>query len=236
MTSPASPNPTADQGSRIAWIAGASGLIGSSLLPLLLSSSAYDEVVAFGRRPVKLEHPKLRQVVVEADTYPTVTAELAPPLHAYCALGTTHKKSGRDGFYAVDHDLIVAFATAARARGAHGLALVSSVGADPDSSNFYLRVKGETERDVAALGFDRCRLFQPSLLLGNRSEVRLAETAGMVAAPLLSLFLHGPTRRYRAIHANQVARALYASLQIEASPQGVMRPQYDEIIKLSSRR
>ncbi len=233
MTSPTSSSNTSP---RIAWIAGASGLIGSSLLPLLLSSSAYDEVVAFGRSPVKLDHPKLRQVVVDGDTYPTVAAELDAPLHAYCALGTTHKKAGRDGFYAVDHDLIVAFATAARTQGAQGLSLVSSVGADATSSNFYLNVKGETERDVTALGFDQCHIFQPSLLRGNRSEVRVAEAAGMIAAPLLSLFLHGPTRRYRAIHANQVARALYAALQNNAAEQGITRHQYDDILKLSSSR
>lgn len=232
MTS-TSPSPSAP---RIAWIAGASGLIGSSLLPLLLSSSAYDEVVAFGRSSVKLDHPKLRQVVVDGDNYPTVAAQLDAPLHAYCALGTTHKKAGRDGFYAVDHDLIVAFATAARTQGAQGFSLVSSVGADATSSNFYLHVKGETERDVTSLGFDQCHIFQPSLLQGNRSEVRVAEAVGMLAAPLLSLFLHGPTRRYRAIHANQVARALYAALQAGGVEQGITRHQYDAIIKLSSSR
>lgn len=233
MTSPITPP---NSSPRIAWIAGASGLIGSSLLPLLLSSAAYDEVVAFGRRAIHLDHPKLRQVVVDGDTYPTVTAELGAPLHAYCALGTTHKKAGRDGFYAVDHDLILAFATAARTQGAQGFSLVSSVGADATSNNFYLNVKGNTENDVAALGFDQCHIFQPSLLRGNRSEVRVAEAAGMIAAPLLSLFLHGPTRRYRAIHARQVARALYAALQVDDAEQGILRHQYDDIVKLSSSR
>lgn len=225
---------------RRAWLAGASGLIGSSLLPLLLASSAYDEVVSFGRRALDVDHPKLRQVIVDADTLPAIAGDLEAPVHAYCVLGTTHKKAGRDGFYAVDHDLIVAFATAAHAQGAQGFSFVSSVGADASSTNFYLQVKGETERDVQALGFEQCHIFQPSLLLGSRNEVRIAETAGMIAAPLLSVFLHGPTRRYRPIKATQVARALYASLQVTAPQQDgkpyPVRHQYDEILKLSSSR
>lgn len=235
-----STSPSPNSPPRVAWLAGASGLIGSSLLPLLLASSAYDEIVCFGRRALDLEHPKLRQVIVDRDTLPSVARQLEAPLHAYCTLGTTHKKAGRDGFYAVDHDLIVAFAAAAHTQGAQGFAFVSSVGAEAASSNFYLQVKGETECDVLALGFKQCHIFQPSLLLGSRSEVRVAEAAGMVAAPLLSIFLQGPTRRYRPIKAVQVARALYAALQV-TSPDQTNRPspvrhQYDEIIKLSSSR
>ena len=130
-----------------------------------------------------------------------------------CALGTTIRQAGsREAFLAVDRDLVIRVATIARTLGATRMVLVSSVGASAQSDNFYLRVKGETERALGELGFERLDLLRPGLLLGERSEKRAAEQWGQRLAPLFNPLLRGALRRYRAIAAADVAAAAVAVL------------------------
>jgi uncharacterized protein YbjT (DUF2867 family) len=129
-----------------------------------------------------------------------------------CALGTTMKNVGgdREAFSAVDHDLVIASARAARAAGIGHMILVSSVGADSGSSNFYLRTKGEAEAQVRKLGFERLDILRPSLLVGNRRESRPLERLAILFAPLMNLLLHGKARRYRAIRTSDLAQTILA--------------------------
>src|SRR5579872_5996694 len=128
-----------EAGGRIALVAGGSGLVGSALLPLLLGAPEYVRVQALSRRPLPLEHARLANRVVRFD------APLEPQLKglkcqdAFCCLGTTLRAAGSAAaFRAVDFNLVVAYARAARALGAERFVLVSSVGADPDARNLYL--------------------------------------------------------------------------------------------------
>jgi len=190
---------------KTAWLAGASGLVGSQLLALLLEDPEFGAVVSLGRRRLELESPKLTQQVVDFSALSS--AGLAAPRVAFCALGTTIGKAGsQEAFRAVDHDAVLEFAKAAFAAGATCFALVSSLGADPRSRIFYNRVKGETEADLRALGFPSLVIAQPSLLLGDRSESRPTERALIVA----SRFLGGLLKPFasRPIEATVVARAL----------------------------
>jgi uncharacterized protein YbjT (DUF2867 family) len=129
-----------------------------------------------------------------------------------CALGTTIRKEGgdQDAFRAVDHDLVVECARAARAAGIGHMIVVSSVGADRASRNFYLRVKGEMEDALAKFGFTRLDILRPGLLRGPRAERRPAERIGMLLSPVIDLFLHGALRRFRSIRADTVAQAIFA--------------------------
>jgi len=190
---------------KTAWIAGASGLVGSELLALLLDDPQFGAVASLGRRQLELVNPKLVQRVVDFSALNT--ANLAVPEVAFCALGTTIAKAGsREAFRAVDHDAVLEFAKAALAAGARCFALVSGLGADPGSRIFYNRVKGETERDLRGLGFASLAIAQPSLLLGDRAESRPTERALIVA----SRFLGGVLKPFaaRPIEAQVVARAL----------------------------
>lgn len=187
------------------WLAGASGLVGSQLLPLLLQEGSYETVVSLGRKPLALEHAKLVQRTV--DFAALDVAGLPSPTIAFCTLGTTIANAGSQAaFRGVDHDAVLNFAKSAREAGATTFVLVSSLGADPESSVFYSRVKGETERDLAALGFSSLAIAQPSLLLGDRIESRPAERVAIVLSrfckPLLKPFAARP------IEAAVVARAL----------------------------
>lgn len=190
---------------RVALLAGASGLVGGCLLRLLLDDPGYDRVVALGRRAPSIAHPKLEARTVDFAALPIIAAS-----DAFCCLGTTMRRAGsREAFRRVDHDHVLAFAAMARKGDATRLALVSSVGADPASGTFYLRVKGEAERSVAALGFTGLDIFRPSLLLGPRQDRRPAETVAQVVMPLLKPLLPA---RYRALDHQLVARAMRAAM------------------------
>ena len=139
--------------------------------------------------------------------------EAVRPRAIICALGTTWKKAGGDeaAFRAVDQDLVMSVARAAKAHGVERFVHVSSVGADFASKNFYLRVKGEVERDLTKIRFGRLDILRPGLLRGAReNDRRPAERLGIVAAPLMNLALHGQYRQYRAVKAETLADAALA--------------------------
>ena len=194
--------------SRTALVAGGTGLVGTYLLLRLVGDGTWKRVVSAGRRAADV--PGVEPLVV--DPREAAGAALFPTADdAFCALGTTIGKAGsKEAFRAVDFDLVVAFAKAALAAGAKRLVVVSSLGADPRSSNFYLRVKGETEEALASLGFGGLALLRPSLLLGNRKESRPAERAAIVAGRALSFAFVGPLARYRPVEADALAAAMVA--------------------------
>jgi uncharacterized protein YbjT (DUF2867 family) len=212
----------------IALLAGASGLVGSFLLRQLLESPEYDRVIALGRRPLDLAHPKLTQVTADFAALDRVTADLRCD-DAFCCLGTTIKRAGSPAaFRAVDHAAVLAFAWAARRNGARRFFLVSSLGADARSRVFYSRVKGETEEALAVLDFKTLAIFRPSLLLGPRTEKRLGERMGAMVLWLAEPLLLGRLRQYRAIRAEVVARAMLRC-SFGRDGQGVLIFPSDEI-------
>lgn len=188
---------------RTALLAGASGLVGGHLLAMLLADDHWERVISIGRRELDLGHPRLEQRVVGFDAI----GALPPLSDAFSCLGTTIRKAGSQAaFRSVDHDAVLAVAAAAREAGATGFWHVTALGADPGSRIFYNRVKGETERDVAALGFPRSAAFQPSMLDGDRPESRPAEQIGLAAMRLAGPLLG----RYRPTRADAVAAAMVA--------------------------
>jgi len=196
--------------SMTAALAGATGLVGSLALRRLLAAPHFDQVVVLARRPLSLSHSRLHTRVVDFQKLDEV--EPVPAEAALCALGTTIKTArSQAAFRAVDHDAVVSFAHWARRGGAHAFALVSSVGAAREAGNFYLRVKGETEDAVAALGYPRFVALRPSMLLGDRGERRLGEVVARALAPAINPLLLGALRRYRGIEADRVAAALVAA-------------------------
>lgn len=159
-------------------IAGATGLTGEHLLDRLLSEPTVARVLAPTRRPLAA-HPHLENPVGELQgLLPQLSGQVDT---AFCCLGSTIKQAGsQDAFRAIDHDLILAFARRARELGARHLVVISALGANPNSSVFYNRVKGETEEALKAMGWPQLTITRPSLLLGARHEFRLGER---LAAP-----------------------------------------------------
>jgi uncharacterized protein YbjT (DUF2867 family) len=164
-----------------AIISGASGLVGEQLLTQLLDDKNYEKVIAVVRKPLDLKHEKLVQEVIDFGKLPAAIAGINAD-HGYCCLGTTIKKAGtKDNQYIIDHDYVVEFARGCHAAGVRRFAVVSSIGANPESSNFYLRTKGKMEQDVKLIPFDGIYILQPSFLLGGRKEYRAGEKAGIAS-------------------------------------------------------
>lgn len=197
---------------RIALLAGATGLVGRSCLSLLLAEDTRPRVRVLTRRSLELQHDKLEELRVDFDKLESVSLE--PVDDVFIALGTTIKAAGsQKAFYKVDHDYIVATAKLGRKAGATRLALVSSIGAGGPAANFYLRVKGETERDVMALGYECLEIFRPGILLGERQEKRTGEALGIAAMKIVGRALVGPLYQYRPIAGEDVAAAMIAALR-----------------------
>lgn len=192
---------------RIALV-GATGLIGSQVIRACMGRSDV-RLVAVARREVKLpKGARMELFVAEPENWGEVLEALRPTA-LICALGTTWKKAGEseEAFRAVDHKLVLDTACAAQAAGVERLVAVSSVGADPLSRNFYLRVKGEVEAELSKVGFKRLDLLRPGLLKGKRGDDRrLGERLGIIASPIVDPFLNGKWRKYRSIDALAVAQ------------------------------
>lgn len=188
-------------GGRTALIAGGSGLVGSHLLAQLLENGHWDRVISVGRRELDRAHPRLEQLIVP---FPAI-GDLPPVDDVFCALGTTIKKAGsQDAFRAVDHDAVVALAVSAHRAGASQFLHVTALGAAAGSKIFYNRVKGETERDVAASGIATTVAFRPSMIDGDRPESRPSEHLGLVAMRAVGPLLG----RYRPNRASDIAAAM----------------------------
>lgn len=191
-----------------ALVFGATGFIGSHLLPMLLASADYDRVTIVVRRAPDIAHAKLMTLIGDLGSL----ADLGDRIDTddvFIALGTTKAKvPDEPTYYRIDHDYPVRAAALAQARGATGVFLVSAVGANTGSPVFYLRTKGETERDIIALGIARTHIFRPSQLLGHREEKRPLERFIIAAWPAVNWLLVGGARKYRGITGADVARAM----------------------------
>lgn len=189
-------------------LAGATGMVGRAVMQLAVRQPSL-QLIALARREAPLPlGGRIQMRVADPAEWPDLIAAIVPDA-AICALGTTWKRAGEDeaAFRAVDQDLVLGFARAARQAGAGNFVLVSSVGADAHGKTLYLRVKGEVEAGLTGLKFRRLDILRPGLLRGARDESRPLERLAMLASPLTDLVLHGDQRRYRSIDARLVAAA-----------------------------
>jgi len=231
---PKIPTPAPPGGQRSAWVAGGSGLVGRALIDVLVEAPEYARVLAVTRRPLGREHPRLANRILPFDRLESQISG-TPCQDAFCCLGTTLRQAGSEAaLRAVDHDEVLRFARAARQAGAERFVFVSAVGADPASKNVYLRIKGETEADLAALGFPALDLAQPGLLLGgSRPDTRPLETTARLFMPLANPFLGGSLKGYRGIDVGVLARALLGMVRV--GRRGVQRHTFEALVKLASR-
>ena len=203
-------------------LAGGTGVIGQALLD---QAGDAHNIITVGRRPTERA---AQEVVADFTNLPP----LPPAETAICVLGTTIGKAGsREAFHAIDYGAVMSFAQAAKATGAGHFLIVTAIGASPSSKVFYSRVKGEAERDLQSLGFDRLDIMQPGLLRGPRSETRPVESLLKAIAPLTDLAMQGPWRRYRSVHAKVVARSLLQAC--ENNTPGVFIHQFEDICRLA---
>jgi uncharacterized protein YbjT (DUF2867 family) len=222
---------------KIALLAGASGLTGSYVLDTLLDAPDFSRVIAVTRRPLAREHARLANRIVQFDRMETQLRGVACDV-ALCCLGTTLARAGsRDNFREVDVDYVVAFARTALAARAQRFVVMSSAGADPRARNFYLRTKGEMEAELEALGFPALDILEPGLLFGWRQETRLLELVTQAFMPLVNPFLLGKRAAFRGISARKVAAAMVGATR--SGRKGVQRyvnPGIYALARLSAAR
>lgn len=195
--------------SKKAVIAGASGLIGSKLMEILLEMPNYSEVLILVRKELPLEHPKLVQLVVNFEKLQEYN--LAISGHAvFCCLGSTQKKTPDLTVYRkIDHDYPLLLAQMAKQNGVPQYHLVSALGANSKSSSFYIKLKGETEEDIQKVGIKCLHIYEPSLLTGGRTEHRTGERLAIGVMKLIDPLLIGKLKKYRSIPAQTVAMAMF---------------------------
>lgn len=201
---------TRKRAKRTAIIAGATGLVGSELLKLLVASPEHERIHVLARRPLTERPDKAEVHVVDF----SALGKLPRALECYICLGTTIKLAGSQAaFRKVDLDAVVAVARAAHDAGASRLAVVSALGADARSAVFYNRVKGEMEAAVQQLGYKTVAILRPSLLAGERQNLGQATRPGeQISLALLRPWARLIPRSFRPIEAGDVARTMIDAL------------------------
>jgi uncharacterized protein YbjT (DUF2867 family) len=192
-----------------AIVVGGSGLIGRKLLNILSQRPEYSEIISLGRKKVNLRYKTLKQVIVDFDHLDNYAEHING--HAvFCCLGSTRNKTpDLNEYRIIDHDYPIKLAEIAKKNGVEQFHLVSSIGANKDSSNFYIKLKGETEEAVKAMGLNCLFIYEPSVLTGQRYDRRPKEELVAWLMKVINPLLFGSFRKYRSIFAYTVAMAMF---------------------------
>ena len=216
-----------------ALVFGGSGLIGSHLLNELIHDSYYEVIHVVVRRSIRLDHPRCQVYCIDFDQLEDYR-DLFKVTDVYCCLGTTLKQAGTvEKFHRVDYEYPAIIARLAQQCGVKQLAVVSSVGSNENSKNYYLATKGKLEAYLKSLDSMKIYIFKPSMLLGKRKQFRFGELIGKVIFPLLSPFLIRSLTRWKAIFAGDVARAMFGCLKESGDSKNLY---YNEMTVFSNRK
>ena len=189
-----------------AIVIGATGMVGTQLIELLLKSENYTEIVSFVRRPSGVSHPKLNEQIVDFDK-PEKWSDLIVGDVLFSTMGTTLAKAkNKDAQFNVDYNYQYWVANFAAKNGVPNYVLVSSAGANSKSSAFYMKMKGQLEDTVKTLPFKVISILQPGQLAGDRTEKRLGEKIGL--SVMYGLNKIGLFERYKPIQGIEVAQAM----------------------------
>lgn len=193
---------------KTAIILGASGLTGSLLLQQLLEDDRYDCIKLFGRSKIDVDHKKVQQFNGDLLRLETFTEDFKGD-EVYCCIGTTKKKTPNEEQYRkIDFGIPVAAAELCKQNGINTLVIISSVGANEKSSNFYLRTKGEMENAVLERKIPNTHILRPSLIVGNRNEHRGGEKFSIAMMKIFNPILFGGMKKYRSIKAGKITQAM----------------------------
>ena len=209
---------------------GATGLIGGELLKLLLDDPYYQTVRILVRRPFEIQHPKLEKKLVDFNDADSLLVALDGSDTVFVAVGTTQRKvkGDKQAYRKVDYDIPINIARYSKMVGCKNFALVSSVGANSKSNNFYLTLKGEVENEIMKMEIDSVHIMQPSMLLGRRNESRPLEKIGQ---PMMKVFSFLLPSKYKPIPAKVVAKAMVEAAK--KNEKGVFVYGYKDMMAMS---
>ena len=215
-----------------AVVIGATGLIGNMVVEELLNDDAFSIVRTLTRKPLTIIHPKLQQKIVDFNDINDYKEKFGEGDIIFCCIGTTQKKvqGDKEAYKKVDYDIPVNAARIGISRGYKKYVLVSAIGANESSSNFYLQLKGKTENAIKEFSFRSISIFRPAQLLGKRKEYRPEEKILQPITKFISLFLFGSLKKYRSIHAKDVAKAMVK--ESKQNNPGVHYFEYTQMMQL----
>lgn len=217
-----------------AIVAGSTGLIGRELIAQLSADPAFNRIIALVRRAGSFNDPAVTELVVNYDQLEDYGAQLKGDVVFSC-LGTTRKQTpDQQAYFVIDHDYPLQLAQLTSANGTSQFHLISSVGANASASTFYIRLKGQTEIDIAALPFAGMHIYRPSFLDGPRKEFRFLEKAGLAVFKIINPLFRGHFRKYRSIRVKDIAKAMID--RFKAAQPGVHYYESDEIQRLADAR
>ena len=204
-------------GAKKAISIGATGLVGLALIEQLQSSDDFESITVVVRKKTdKLDaYTKVTQFVLE-DFLLLNDEDVNGFTHAFSCLGSTIKQAGsKDKFYAIDYEINAHFADLIQDKNIH-LLIVSALGANANSPIFYNKVKGQLEDYLKKLSIYKLSIFQPSLLIGKRSEVRLLEDTAQTLFKLVEKTWTKPFK-YKPISAEQLAHTMVIAAQTQTA-------------------
>lgn len=191
-----------------ALILGATGLVGSRVLDLMLRDPEVDTVNILGRRSCGVEHQKIVEYITPLEKMEKYPEAFSVDV-IFCCLGTTIKKAGsKDAFYKIDFELPMKAGVEAKRFGVDRFVLVSALGASSSSSIFYNKVKGELEDSLSKLEIENLFTVRPSLIVGKRDEERPAEALAMIGFKLLDPLFFGPLKKYAGSKVVEIAKLM----------------------------
>ena len=193
---------------KTALLFGATGLVGSHLLNLLISNNNYSKIKVFVRSSIELNHQKIEIIQTDFNNLNNHREDIKGDDCFFC-IGTTKKNSpDKNEYKRVELEVPKQVAQIAKSNLVNSFVFVSSGYADPKSSGDYLKFKGLVEEELKRLNFSKLGIMRPSFLLGNRQEKRVGEKIGIFVFKLLSPLFLGPLKKMKPIHSATVAKAM----------------------------
>ena len=194
--------------SKAAIILGATGLTGGIILDKLLEDDRYSTIKLFSRKSIKNNNPKIVEYIGNLFELEKFKKDFTAD-EVFCCIGTTSKNTPDKSIYRkIDYGIPLSAAKLCVENGIDTFLVVSSIGADPNSSVFYSRTKGLMEQDVIKENIANTYILRPSFIIGNRNEKRFGESIGVGLIKLLRFLLLGKLRKYRGIEADSIASAM----------------------------
>jgi uncharacterized protein YbjT (DUF2867 family) len=195
---------------KTAIILGATGLTGSLLLELLLEDARYNAIKVFTRTPLTFKHPRIVNFTGDLLALENFEKDFLAD-EVFCCIGTTAKKTpDKELYLKIDFGIPVKAAQLCKKNDIETFVVVSSLGADPHSSIFYSRTKGEMEEAVLAFKLRNTYILRPSLILGDRKEKRMAESIASSFFRIAGPLMIGPLKKYAPNKATDIAKAMLA--------------------------
>ena len=195
---------------KTALIFGSSGLVGNKLLNIILKNKNYNKVKLFVRSVSENNSSKVEIVQTDFTNLEKHRDVIAGDDCFFC-IGTTHKNTpNKHEYRRIEYDIPINVAKIAKSNSVNSFIYVSSMGANPNSLNSYLKNKGQVEEELKRINFSKLALIRPSALLGKRKTFRLGEHIGVFLMKSLSIFFLGNLKKYKPIQAEYVANAMIA--------------------------